>query len=71
MKHKILMFGVILGVILHSFLTCLFQDYVGLDAYIELCTKRWITLPWQIWIVPIGINLLMIGTMYHYYKGRN
>lgn len=31
----------------------MFQDWLGLDAYIELCETHWFNTPWELWVFPI------------------
>jgi hypothetical protein len=42
------------GVALVICFNLMFQDYLGLEGYIELLRKYWVDIDWTLWLIPIG-----------------
>ncbi len=49
------------GFLLNSSIMGIYQDWMGLEGYINYLRHNWIDLPWWIWLFPIGIILVILG----------
>jgi hypothetical protein len=67
MKYTPAIKGVIAGALCHAAIISLFQDYLGLERYIEFCRKHWngasVT-------IPFALGLL-VGAVYLYLSARS
>ena len=55
------MMGFILGIAMHATMSCLVQDWYGLELYVELCRKHWVTLHWAVWIPIVALIGCKLG----------
>lgn len=60
---KFLWNGYFLGTLVMCTLSCLFQDFLGKEAYLKFVDNHWVTLPWQLWAV-VFVILMMILTVF-------
>lgn len=49
------------GFFVHSFLSCMLQDWYGLETYIQLLRIHWVNIYWWVW-VPL-LMLVAISEM--------
>lgn len=47
------------GFFAHAFLNCLIQDAYGLEGYKAMLDKRWLDIPWWMW-VPLLLLVFFI-----------
>ena len=56
--------GYMIGLIMAALMSCLLQDFLGLEEYIDLCRRKWVYYPWWVWVYCIlllcGIAFLQI-----------
>lgn len=50
---KIAWKSVCVGVMMHSFVMMMIQDFYGLDDYIQMCKDHWIVIDWWLWLGPM------------------
>jgi len=48
-----------LGVIAALCAMSMFQDWLGMEAYLEFARSHWIVIPWWLWLVPIGVCIVL------------
>lgn len=54
----------VLGMITMLCMISLFQDWMGLEGYIEYLRDHWFDIWWVLWVLPILYNLLALYSMY-------
>lgn len=49
--------GFWIGFLMHALINYMYQDWIGLDAYIAMILDLWVDIHWAVWVIPILICL--------------